>query len=69
MENLTEKLQSKFEYRFVSLLAAHLNDGQEGDEAQELDQLGLDGWQIRSVTPDPQLPAARLLVALQRERV
>jgi hypothetical protein len=57
---------NRFEFRFISLLATHLS-GDQDDESRALDQLGRDGWQIKSVTPDPRLPAARLLIALQRE--
>jgi hypothetical protein len=57
----------RFEFRFLSMLASHATGDQEDAEFRALDQLGREGWQIKSVSPDPRLPAARLLIALQRE--
>lgn len=59
--------QTRFEFRFFSMLASHTSADAEQSELDTLDELGRDGWQIKSVIADPQMPAARLLVALQRE--
>ena len=60
-----------YEFRFVSILASHA-DGQNGEtptpDLAAVADLGADGWEIRGVTADPRMPAARLLIALQRKR-
>ncbi len=61
--------QKRFEYRFVSVLASHVegNPSELASDRQTLDDLGTGGWQIRAMVADPRNPAARLIVALQRE--
>lgn len=60
-----------FEFRFVIVLASHA-EGAPARTAAEADlnalnDLGREGWQIAGVMVDPLLPAARLVVCLQRE--
>jgi hypothetical protein len=59
-----------FEFQFVSLLAKDVDSQDAGDAPaarSALNALGADGWEIRSITVDPRLPAAKLLIALQRQ--
>jgi len=69
MQTVTDQrsLQS-FEFRVISVLANELEGrtslGSEG--LSTLSSLGAQGWEIRAMSVDPRLPAARLLVALQR---
>ena len=57
-----------FEFSFVSLLATHLEapTHADADDVGLLHALGRDGWEVKGVTVDPRMPAARLLVLLQR---
>jgi len=61
-------MKEKFEFRFVVVLARHAEDpsGVDDEDVGLLNDLGQDGWQIAGVTPDPLMPAARLIVSLQR---
>jgi hypothetical protein len=63
-------MDQKFEFRFVSVLASHADtmseNGSSEPDLQALGELGKEGWQIAGIMPDPLLPAARLIVSLQR---
>ena len=59
-----------YEFQFVSILAKDVEsqDAESGlTGLSALNALGADGWEIRAVTIDPRLPAAKLLIALQRQ--
>jgi hypothetical protein len=60
-----------FEFRFVSVVSSHADSQAENaaldDDLKILNDLGKNGWQISGISPDPQHPAARLMVSLQRE--
>jgi hypothetical protein len=64
-------MNRSFEFRFVTVLASHAESHGEGLEAESdfkaLNDLGKAGWQIVSMTSDPQHPSARLMISLQRE--
>lgn len=71
MQTIPQSAKTSYEFQFVSVLANHA-DAESGsssnpDDLQELLHLGIQGWQVRGMTPDPRLPAARLLLVLQRE--
>jgi hypothetical protein len=65
-----QRSTQNFQFRFVSVLAKDVDSGEAESSAAglaALNALGADGWEIRSVSVDPRLPAARLLIALQRQ--
>lgn len=65
-----ERALGNYEFQFVSTLAKDI-DGQDSENGSTglsaLNALGAEGWEIRAVTVDPRLPAAKLLIALQRQ--
>lgn len=64
-----QRAMNNFEFRFVSVLANHIEkqeDVSDDADIKELDDLGRDGWQIVGMIPDPRLPTAKVLVGLQR---
>ncbi len=71
MQTITQSARTSYEIQFVSVLANHADaqsgSGSNQDDLQELLHLGMQGWQVRGMTPDPRLPAARLMLVLQRE--
>ncbi len=64
-------MTSRFEFRFISVLASHADNPAESARGEPdlhaLDNLGKEGWQITGIMPDPLLPGARLIVSLQRQ--
>jgi len=60
-----------FEFRFVSIVSSHVDAQGESvaanDDLNRINDLGKEGWQIGGICPDPQHPAARLMISLQRE--
>ena len=71
MQTTPQPAIASYEFQFVTVLANHADaqsgNGANHDDLQELFHLGRQGWQVRGMTPDPRLPAARLLVLLQRQ--
>ena len=71
MQTMPQPTTASYEFRFITVLANHVNaqseSGSNEDDLQELVELGKQGWQVRGMTPDPLLPAAKLMIVLQRE--
>jgi len=60
-----------FEFCFVSVVSSRADSQGENatidEDLKKVQDLGKDGWQISGISPDPQHPAARLMVSLQRQ--
>jgi hypothetical protein len=71
MQTIPQATTTGYEFRFITVLANHANaqsgSGSNEDDLQELLNLGRQGWQVRGMAPDPLLPAAKLVLVLQRE--
>jgi hypothetical protein len=64
-------VRGNFEFCFVSVVSSHADNQGENAAADsdlnKLNGLGKEGWQISGICPDPQHPAARLMISLQRD--
>jgi hypothetical protein len=64
-------MNEKYEFRFVTILASHVDSiGESGGaqpDARMLEALGKQGWKIAGIMPDPLHPGAKFIVSLQRE--
>lgn len=64
-------MRGSFEFCFVSVVSSHADGQAENagvdNDLKKLNALGKEGWQISGISPEPQHPAARLMISLQRE--
>ena len=63
-----QRVLEAYEFRIISVLANEVegHGRLDSEGLSMLSGLGTQGWEIRAMSVDPRLPAARVLVALQR---